>query len=181
MSTWYSLLTLFGRSLWARATDNMLLELSIDVYISYSSHIVLCCKTHTYMHFAYRVIKDCCKTCISFRFPLYLLEELERVAWVNTMVNFHLILSATKRQFYTEVVLGMHLKGTHRIHPGIWHFWRLLSRAVSLTFSVLYFTGHSLQMVLCPWLSGILCPFGLNISSSIYLRFMCVIETIYIS
>lgn len=110
--------------------------------------IFLCCKTHTYRHLAKRVTKDGCKTCVSVRFLLYLLEELERVAWVDTMVNFHLILLVTKRQFYTEVILEMHLKGTHRTHPGSWHFWRLLSRAVSLTFSVLYFTGHRLQMVL---------------------------------
>jgi hypothetical protein len=53
------------------------------------------------------------------QFPVYPLEELGRVEWDHTMVNFLLMLSVTRRQFYTEVLVEIHLSDTHHIHQKI--------------------------------------------------------------
>lgn len=111
------------------------------------------------------------KTCCSLQFPPYLLAELGRVAWVDTMENFLSTLSVTRRQLCTEVILEMHLKGTHHIQPGSWDFWRLLWMAVFSTFSVLSWAGSKLQMVF--WFF-IVMPFEFSWQNLCYIRFFHV-------
>lgn len=75
---------------------------------SYSLHFIICIGDLNSLgnHAAYEFYR--------LQFPPYPLEELERVEWDRTMVNFLLMPLATRKQFFTEALMEIQQQGIHR-------------------------------------------------------------------
>lgn len=108
---------------------------------SYSLHFIICIGDLNSLgnHAAYEFYR--------LQFPPYPLEELERVEWDHTMVNFLLMPLATRKQFFTEALMEIQQQGIHRTQQKSKNYWGLFSMVTYLAYFLLWSDGLETEKI----------------------------------